>query len=311
MTDYTYWRDALAGNFAPVHDGDAFPGFYKAKNNPKWAEKTGRSAYAVAIWSTDDGMKAVRSLGIGFTYPVEADDVFMWCHDKPITEDQYRAVAERGEFWPDEIPPALSNNPPEGEVEADEVDAAIAAALAAMKEPITDQAGADRLGNHRDRLSKLYKSKEIARKAEKQPHLDAGAEVDAKFKPILTKIEVAGKAVKAVITKWLLAEDARLQAEAREKMKAEEAARKEAAANNEPPPPAPMSVAERPKVGTTGRATALRTYKSAIITDYAKALAHYGKRVEVETIIQQLADRDARADVVAPGCQIKEERRAS
>lgn len=298
---YAYWANALAGNFGPVHDGDPQPGFYKRK-----ADKNG-NWNAIAIWQDGDTMLAVEA---GKT--VDANDIWSWCCTKPITEEVYRRV-EAGKGWPDAIETMIgSNNPPADEAEADEVENACKAALEAAKQPITNQTDADRLGNHRDRLAKLYKAKEGERVAEKEPHLEAGRQVDAKFKPILAKVEDAGKAVKAVLTKWLVAEQARINAENAAKARADEEARQAAIAANKPPPEAlPAQEVERPKAGTSGRASALRTFKSAIITDYAKALAAVAENPEVKALVQTLADRAARADVALAGCEIHSEQRAA
>lgn len=301
-SSYDYWRNALAGKFGAVHDGDAQPGFYRARN------KDGKDD-PVAIWCGDGEMVAYRN-----GTAVDAADIWSWVCRAPITEELYRAVAERGEPWPDAIKELIgrnSNNPPSDEAMADEVQSAIDAAMAELQNPVTDQAGCDRIANHRDRLAKMFKAKESERKAEKQPHMDAAAAVDTRWKPVLAKIEEAGGKLKNAITIWLLKEEQRRRAEALEEARRQEEARKAAAEANLPPPePAPVPVVERPKAGTTGRATALRTHKSAVITDYAKALAHFAEAMEVREVIQQLADRAARVDVATPGCEIKIDRRA-
>lgn len=301
MATYQYWMNALKGNFGAVHDGHPQPGFYKRK-----ADKNG-NWNAVAIWMEGDTALAVEA-----GKSVDANEIWTWVCEKPIAEEVYRQV-ERGEGWPDAIESLIgSNNPPADEAEADEVENACKAALEAAKQPVTNQTEADRLGNHRDRLAKLYKAKESERVAEKEPHLEAGRQVDAKFKPILAKVEDAGKAVKAVLTKWLVAEQARINAENLAKAKADEKARQAAIAANKPlPEQAPVVEMERPKAGTTGRASALRTFKSARIKDYAKALEAVANNQEIRDLVQTLADRAARADMALPGCEIISEQRAA
>jgi hypothetical protein len=288
MSDpYAWWRNALAGNFGPMHDGDAQPGFYRkrdGKNGP-W--------FPVAIWLDQFGLPVATCAG----REVNAGEIWSWCCKYPVTEDAYREVAERGMTWADDIAPLRSNNPPAGDAETDEIDSAIAAALAALGQPIATQADADRIGNHRDRLLKLHKDQDAKREAEKRPHLEAGRAVDAKFKPILARIEDAGKKLRAVLTAWLNAEAERKAAEA--------AALQKAA-------PAGVTVEAAPvKAGTAGRATALRTVKSAVITDYGKALDYFAEASEVRALIQQLADRAARAGIAVPGVEIQERKEAA
>lgn len=298
--DYTYWQNALAGKSGAVHDGDPQPGFYRRKIK-------GGTDEAVAIWLELEGMVAVSG-----GKPINSEEIWTWVCNRPITEEVYRRV-ERGEGWPDAIEELIgSNNPPSEEAAADEIDSAISAAMRALETPVEHQSDCDRLANHRDRLAKMYKANEDQRKTAKQPHMDAAKAVDDRFKPILAKIEDAGSKVKKAITAWLLKEEERIRREALAKMKAEEDARRAAVAKGEPEPaPAPLPEIERPKAGTTGRATALRTYKSAIITNYAQALAHFAENKEVRELIQTLADRCARADIAVPGCEIKEEKRAA
>jgi hypothetical protein len=98
MNDYTYWMTGLNGIILPFSEGDAHPGFYRRKvvsgKDSPWTP--------VAIWQDEYGeMQALQHatvvLGPRNVDPAEA---FMWCAKNPITEDAYRAVAERGENWP-------------------------------------------------------------------------------------------------------------------------------------------------------------------------------------------------------------------
>lgn len=302
MDKYSYWRNGLAGKFGPVHDSDPQAGFYRARN-----KKAGKDD-PIAIWFNDAGKAVALRWGV----EVDADEVWTHACKMPITEEVYRSVIASG-HWPDDIAVAVgSNNPPEGAAEADEIQSAIDAALAELAKPAETQTDCDRLANHRDRLAKIYKAQEQERKDKKQPHMDAAKAVDEAYKPILSRIEDAGNKIKKAITAWLLKEEARRRTEALEQMKRDEEARKAAAAANQPvPEPAPIVEVERPKAGTTGRSTALRTHKSAVITDYAAALRHFAETAEVRDIIQTLANRAARAGVPVPGCDIKEERTAA
>lgn len=99
MTDaYSYWRAALAGTFGPVHDDHPQPGFYRARVLP------GRDTpwTPVAIWADESGaMRAIKHMYV-VTQPLLCNpaEVWTWCCDNPISEDAYRAVAERNEPWP-------------------------------------------------------------------------------------------------------------------------------------------------------------------------------------------------------------------
>jgi hypothetical protein len=88
----------LQGDFGPVHADHPQAGFYRhplcSKVNVPWCP--------VAIWPGDDGklvaMKHVYIVEQPLVVP--AEDVWTSVCDSPITEDAYRAVAERSEPWP-------------------------------------------------------------------------------------------------------------------------------------------------------------------------------------------------------------------
>jgi hypothetical protein len=90
---------------------------------------------------------------------------------------------------------------------------------------VETQEQADALGKLYTMLDDAAKAAEQQRKAEKQPHLDAGAAVDKRYKPLVDRAETARKAVKRAVQVWNdhLAELQRIEAE-RVRKAAEEAA---------------------------------------------------------------------------------------
>lgn len=278
QSDYSYWTNALAGKFGPVHDGEPQPGFYRKKNK-------GTADRAVAIWWDDNtgAMVAVQDADA----VIDARDVWTWVCQNPITEAVYRAVAA-GKPWPDDI--TTSNNPPADEAEKDEIQSAIDAAMAELRKQINSQEDADRIANHKQRLAALYKAQNKAREDEKAPFLEGGRAVDAKYKPALEALEKAGKTINDHLTKWMIDERRRLaQAQA-------EALQKD--------PEAPIE-APRPKAGTGARSVGLRTVITAKITDYNKALLHFAEHAEVRELVQKLANAQARAGIAGPGFEVE------
>lgn len=295
MTDkpdaYEWWRNALAGNFGPVHDGDPQPGFYrkrKFKAGP-WVP--------VAIWFNDaEGMMLATADG-AFT---EADDVWSWVCKNPVShEDFMTAVAGGG--WPDDIPPERPahgighNNPPSGaaaslaKIEETERDA-----LKEIAGGIKDQAQSDRAANWGDRLRKLGQEAETSRKAEKKPHDDAGKEVQARWVPVVDRATVAAGKVRSALTAYLNEQD----------RKAQEQALQTGA-------PVALPTPSKVKAGTGARSTALRTIYSGEITDYEKALAHFANHAEIRAVVQKLANAAARSQINVPGVEIKERKEAA
>jgi hypothetical protein len=98
VDDYAFWREALEGRLGPIHEADAQPGFYRRKlcsgTNAPWTP--------IAIWRGQDGaLKALEHARIvKRPFDTDPNDVWTWCADNPISEEAYRAVAERGEPWP-------------------------------------------------------------------------------------------------------------------------------------------------------------------------------------------------------------------
>lgn len=96
-------------------------------------------------------------------------------------------------------------------------------------EPVTHQDVADGLLRLHDALDKAAKLAERERKAAKQPHLDAGAAVDADFAPIRDKADKAAKVLKAAVRSWNDAKAEAIRNEAARVQKAADDAREAAA----------------------------------------------------------------------------------
>lgn len=90
-------------------------------------------------------------------------------------------------------------------------------------EDIANEAQAEDVSRILDDARKLAKEADNARKVEKEPHLEAGRMVDARWKPLTTNAERIEQVAKAVLTPWL-------KAKAKEKEEAEAAARRAAEA---------------------------------------------------------------------------------
>lgn len=199
----------------------------------------------------------------------------------------------------------LSDTLAGGEVSSDEQEAAIDAILDDFRKAGTDA--------------------EKARKAEKEPFLEAGRAVDAKWKPVTDKAARGATACKDALTPYRTAKQrakdeaarkAREEAEARAKA-AQEALRiaddLEAtfAAERELETAAKLTaVANKIDRAPTG----LRTSWEAEITDRKAALLHYLARApeRFEALIQQLANEDARGTrAPVPGVIFHERKKAA
>ena len=193
---------------------------------------------------------------------------------------------------------------------------------------ITDAAMAEKATGFRDQLAATYKATEAQRKADKEPHMLAAKAVDAQYAPVLSLLESAGKAIKAKITDYLVAEQAKAdaerrarEAEARRKAdeaaaaqrRAEEEARKAggdalrsqaaAEASARAAADAAKAAAEPARATIKGdynaRAVSLRSTWTAEMIDEAAAWKHYQKNPAVRAAALakalELATADAKA----------------
>lgn len=200
---------------------------------------------------------------------------------------------------------------------------------------VDSQELADDIANLMNMLRTAEKAADAARKAEKEPHLEAGRAVDAQYKPLLDKAKLATDACKKALAPWLTkleAEKRAAEAEARrvadEKRAAAEAAiRARDAANLEQTAAAEALLKDAKKAeaaasraekatagagGSVGRKAGLRTVWTATMTNSAEALKHYkaAKPDALKAFLLSLAEADVRAGVRSiPGFSVTDEQK--
>ena len=132
-------------------------------------------------------------------------------------------------------------------------------------------------------LRRVAKDAEAARKAEKEPHLEAGRAVDAAYKPVATKCDKAIKAISDMQTPWRLEQLRIRDAAARKAREEAEAAEKAAQAKRAAPEhlQAELDADDELKAAAKLKAqankidrsaTGLRTFKVVTVTDYRAAI---------------------------------------
>jgi len=270
MSNYDYWRmrlEEVAGCRppSPSQPGDAGCGFWRYQvHGGEWV--------GVAVWPVADGsMLATRHrAGQISGYGIDPDEVLRYGWKHPVTEAAFRAFIETGR-WPDDIGPG--HNAPDGtDTLADEVASAVAAALSEIKGGIADQTGADRAANFKNRLTDVAKKVTAEHKTRKAPSLAAGRAVDAEYKPLVEKLEQATAMIRSALTAYM--------------RKVEQAAR---AAT-------PDAAEVKVHAGTQGQHTvALRTVRTAEITDWPKAVLGLVDHPDVRELVQRIANAQARA----------------
>ncbi len=309
MADYTYWQQALRGNFLPIHEGEPQYGFFR--------KRTGKAAgYApVAIWEGEDGETVATVDGQKY----EPAEIWSFVADKPITEAQFRDRVASGK-WHDEDdsvtaslspPPSGHNNPPAVASLQDQIEAALKGVLD-YGDILTDETAA-KAQSLRSRLLELSREADKTREALKRPHFEAGKAVDELYQPLVKSAKAGADAIAKELgaheTRKARIEADRLAAE-RKRLAEEQAKHAPIGAPEPPPEPAPSPVAT-PIRGAYGRAAAVKVVKIATVVDQDAAYAHLKAQPELAALIAKLAQKAVDAGFSVPGVEITEERRVS
>lgn len=198
--------------------------------------------------------------------------------------------------------------------------------------PIETQGQADAVGKIVSEVKRIKKDADEARKAEKEPHLEAGRAVDAKWKPLAERADTIIKAAQQPLTAYLskLAEEQRAaENKAREEAakKAQEAIEATRAAQGsveaiehakELEREADKAAREAAKAGKVkahvagmDRAIGLRTYQVAEVTD-RRALLEYVMKNDADALTAWLEEYARKAlPLQLPGVTIRTERRVA
>ena len=179
----------------------------------------------------------------------------------------------------------------------------------------------ERAAKCRDFIAQLNneaKRLESARKAEKQPFIDGGKDVDAKYRAPITLLQTAKGMVEPRLRAWLIkvdnerrAEAAKVEAKARVAATFAAAKVKEAveartlasavdadlAVDAAKAAAKAVSAASAPaqvRGAVTGKASSLRTYKSGVIDHLGDAIDHYRYHPELAAVMTRLANAELR-----------------
>lgn len=316
---WKWWQDALNGDFGQITTTPEQGYFRTRSKGGQWEP--------VAIWVGEDGEWLAYRNG----REVHADDIWTWCCRQPITYESYQKAMDGGGF-DDEPPAPIGHN--SGDADPFE---AISAELAGeaeqltefMKDPVKDQAGADRVGIWSKRMTDIAKRADGQRVIEKEPHLAASRAVDDKWRDVIASAKDLAARAKKHVEAFLIeqrraeqerarkaAEEAeRLRREAEEKAKAAtpdidaeaiEAERAEMLRKAEEAEKAAQ--AKNASAGRTGARVSIRVEKVAVVTDYGKAAAALVamKHKDMIETIDRLAQRAAKAGMPFDGVEVKE-----
>jgi hypothetical protein len=301
---WAWWQAALknpaaVGKTLPVHENEPQQGYYRTrfKDSP-WQP--------VAIFYPE-GSNELVAYRAG--REVRPDEVWTFACRNPVSYQAYNDALE-GKGWPDDdktvsahvtapAPTIGDNSATVDEAEAikDQIDAALAGMDAYAK--IADDATAAKALSLRNRLNELSNQADKIRVKQKEPHLEAGKAVDAKWQPLVKSAKAGADKVRDAIGSFET-EKLRKQREAERQAEqarraAEEAARErqgETAVIDAPKVETVVEAAPAPIKPTYGKAASVQV-KTVVkdVTDYAALYAYMAGREEVQTLLRQLAQR--------------------
>lgn len=307
---------AAVGKTLPVHENEPQQGYYRVKNRDKVFEP-------VAIFYPEGSSELVAYRA---GREVRPDEIWSWCCRYPVTFEAYTAAVD-GKGWPDEDKVVAAQvKPPEptvgdnsGDVdEAETLKDQISAALAGMKayEKVEDDATAAKALSLRNRLNELSGQADKIRVKQKEPFLEAGKAVDAKFQPLVKSAKAGADKVRDAIGAW---ETVKLQAERKRqrdaeqaRIAAEQAAREqqgETAVVDAPTAAAPVAAAPAAIKPSYGKAASVQA-KIVLdeVTDWTALYTYMSNREEVQALLRQLAQKAIDAGRTnIPGITVREE----
>jgi|GEM_PF-1778968 len=328
---YTYWHNALSGNFGPIHENDPHCGYYRMR----W--RRGGDWIPVAIFREDDGEVLALCKG----EMKDAFEVWTWCCRYPVDYEVYRAVAEEGKPWPEDFfvsglvdpvkkevsPIQITRSPTpfptighnssgvtEAEGLLEEIEALKYLSSTWLEEigSISTQSDADRAANYAERFGMLESKAEALRTSAKRPILEEGRRIDAEWKPIIARASDNKAKMKKSLEPYLLSERDRLlkeQAELEAVLLADGGEGYDASSLS----PSSTATTLPPRAGTHGRRIGLRTKKVVSIVDDEvfisgfKSNNRFWKDEAVRSSMLKLAESDLIAGHLVPGAILIEQ----
>ncbi|PYE89639.1 hypothetical protein [Phyllobacterium leguminum] len=303
---WAWWQKALANpsligtKELPVHESEPQQGYYRTRFK-------GQPWEPVAIFYPE-GSNEIVAYRNG--REVRVDEIWTWCCRYPVTYEAYQAAVE-GEGWPDDdktvaaqvkpreaVPGDNSGAAEPTETIKDQIDAALARSNA--YEVISDDETAAKALSLRNRLNELSREADKIRTKEKEPHLEAGRAVDAKWQPLVRKAKTGADQARDAIGAWetkKLQEQRRREREAEEARIAAEMAAREQQADTavlEAPAPvtAPVEVATTPIKPTYGKTASVQV-KTVVkdVTDWSALAVYMSIHPEMQDLLRKLAQR--------------------
>jgi hypothetical protein len=297
MTDFPsqYWRDALQKKFGQANVDSPETGYYRTNRGER-----------VVFWN-DTNTGEMRCQINGKDATARAGETWNFVNRKPVTEEDFYFHNDNGR-WPDgdaaveqaklgtTIDPAID---PVGALK-EEIASAKAGLATYTKIESDEAAGAAQ--TLRNLLNGLSTKADNKRKELKEPYLTKEREIDAEWMPIVKDAKASADSLRAAMADWENVKRANMRA-------AQQAA--EAAAETSPggTVPEPKSNTPPPAAqirGAVGKAAAVTTVKVAEIENWMAVAKHFIGNVDVQALLQKLANAAVNAGIDVPGTKVTE-----
>lgn len=322
---YEYWQARQRGENPPAYVEQPECGFYRKKNGGK--QRTLVTYEPVAIFLDHDGKMVgrigvqdnIKEIRIEDSSQYDLRDLWSWLATNDISEETYRAVAERGEPWPDAHDPkknimdvkilsgsevAIARNkflksklnnsslidiglsfsePPESEIINNLV---TAKAGISQYDKIESDEMATRALSLKNEITSLASELDKVRAGLVRPHLDAQQEINGKLNPIIKDAKESSARLLQAIGSW---EDQKRESSIRHPT-----------STNMPSPKAQIAPA-------VGRKASVKIVKVVLTLNPEKAWKQFGSSKEVYDVMMKLAQRMVDAGLPCD-CAIIEER---
>jgi len=173
--------------------------------------------------------------------------------------------------------------------------------------PICDEAGAGRATDLRKILSECAKTLSGRAKAETAPLRAQILDITASYKERLDKIQAAEDMLRGKLSEWMIAEKKRLAAEAASRLPAT------VDGSDATLPVVHETPVVQVRGNQAGRASSLRAYYTAIVSDFDAAIATFRNHPDLIAVLNKLGSARAREMKGAPiaGFSVTKEERAS
>jgi hypothetical protein len=306
---FAYWQARLRGEHPDHTVGRAEAGYWRLRL------RDGRTV-PIFLWREEgtDRLCMVYDLGQPRYVEDEAafcERTFAYALKNPVTTASYKHYLQH-QRWPEDVPDVSAqvdnrlneisesmghNAPPEVVISetVKELREEAERWLKSIGGEIRTQADADKAANFADRFSELEREAEKVRVNEKEPHLRASRDVDAKWQPVKKAADAAKRWAKGLPEAFLKSERARKAAEAAAK-----------AAEGQAVNPDDLKV----KAGTRGRSVSLRgrkilkvTHPEALWDAYARDERFRGDP-DVQSVLHRLAFGDLQLGKTVLGAEI-------